>query len=141
MNGAVVLDSAVALKSLLPGPEQAPCRALLERVISADQELIAPSLWAYETTSALTKSTHFGHITKAHGAEILQRLAALQVRLVVPDPALCRSALDWTFRLRRAAAYDSFYLALAESTGCELWTADRKLARAAGLPWVRSVVD
>ncbi len=40
-------------------------------------------------------------------------------------------------RLNRAAAYDSFYLALAESLGCELWTADQRLHNAVDLPWVR----
>jgi predicted nucleic acid-binding protein len=39
--------------------------------------------------------------------------------------------------LNRAAAYDSFYLALAETLQCELWTADRRLRSAIDLPWVR----
>jgi predicted nucleic acid-binding protein len=46
-------------------------------------------------------------------------------------------AFDWTLRLRRVAAYDSFYLALAQRLGCELWTFDRRLANAAAAPWVR----
>ena len=29
------------------------------------------------------------------------------------------------------------YLALTESLGCELWTADRRLCNAVDLPWVR----
>jgi hypothetical protein len=41
--------------------------------------------------------------------------------------------------LDRAAAYDSFYLALTESLGRELWTADRHLCSAVALPWVRCV--
>jgi predicted nucleic acid-binding protein len=39
--------------------------------------------------------------------------------------------------LNRAAAYDSFCLALAEAMQCELWTADRRLVNAVNLPWVR----
>jgi len=139
MSGSVVLDATIALKAILPGADQAPCSTLLERLISSEQEILAPSLWAYETTSTLTKLVRFGSLTRAHAAEALQRLAALRVHLIVPDEALCSAALDWTFRLDRAAAYDSFYLALAESAGCDLWTADEKLVRAVDVPWVRSV--
>ena len=46
------------------------------------------------------------------------------------------SAFAWTRRLNRAAAYDSFYLALAEGLQCDLWTADRRLFNAVDLPWV-----
>ena len=51
-------------------------------------------------------------------------------------PAL---AYDWTLRLRRAAAYDSFYLALAETLGVDLWTTDRRLRTAVDLPWVQAL--
>ena len=44
-------------------------------------------------------------------------------------------------RLNRAAAYDSFYLALAETLGSELWTTDNHLYNAAAQPWVRLVSD
>jgi hypothetical protein len=37
----------------------------------------------------------------------------------------------------RAAAYDSSYLALAESLQCDLWTMDERLRNAVNLPWVR----
>ncbi len=50
-----------------------------------------------------------------------------------------RLAFDWTVRLNQAAAYDSFYLALAEALRCELWTADQHLYDAVGQPWVRWV--
>ena len=48
-----------------------------------------------------------------------------------------RLAFDWTVRLKRAAAYDSFYLALAETMECELWTAEKRLCNAVDQPWVR----
>ena len=58
----------------------------------------------------------------------------LQRPLLPPDPYLVRAAFDWTMRLERAAAYDSFYLALAETLGCPLWTADRHLHNAVEQP-------
>lgn len=39
------------------------------------------------------------------------------------------------------AACDCFYLALAETLGCELWTADETLRNAAGVPWVHCVTE
>jgi hypothetical protein len=42
-------------------------------------------------------------------------------------------------RLKRAAAYDSYYLALAESLNCDLWTTDSRLVNAVKLRWVRLV--
>ncbi|MFQ5613908.1 MAG: type II toxin-antitoxin system VapC family toxin [Anaerolineae bacterium] len=43
--------------------------------------------------------------------------------------------------MKRAAAYDSYYLALAETLGCELWTADRRLHNIVDLPWLHWVSD
>lgn len=41
----------------------------------------------------------------------------------------------------RPAAYDASYLALAEDSGCEFWTADGRLVKAEGgaLPWLSTV--
>lgn len=59
----------------------------------------------------------------------------------MPDEAQVALAFDWTRRLNRIAAYDSFYLALAESLQCDLWTADRRLQGAVGQPWLHCVGD
>jgi predicted nucleic acid-binding protein len=63
------------------------------------------------------------------------------VRLVVPDVGQNRQALEWTLRLKRASAYDSYYLALAEALKCDLWTFDRRLFNAVDLSWVRWAGD
>ena len=39
--------------------------------------------------------------------------------------------MDIASELRQGAVYDAYYLALAESLGCELWTADRRFHRVA----------
>ena len=41
----------------------------------------------------------------------------------------------------RPTAYDASYLALAESAGCELWTAGCRLVKAVAgaLPWLKTV--
>lgn len=40
-------------------------------------------------------------------------------------------ALELASQLNQGAAYDSHYLALAETLGCDLWTADQRLQRTA----------
>ena len=66
----------------------------------------------------------------------LETLARLGVQLVPPTPELDRLALRWAGRLGQTVAYDAHYLALAETLGCDFWTADRRLAEAAGVSWV-----
>ncbi len=134
-----VIDASVAVKAVLPNPMRENCVALLVRL--ADYEILAPALWAYEVTSALTRAVHQGDLTEAEGRRALARVNDLGVHLVTPDENQQRQAFDWTLRLKRAAAYDSFYLALAEGLGCELWTADRRLASAVSEPWLRWVEE
>ena len=50
------------------------------------------------------------------------------------------STLSWGKRLAQSKAYDSFYLALAERMGEDLWTGDRRLfnrAQQLGVGWVK----
>lgn len=63
------------------------------------------------------------------------------VTLESPGSALCERALVIADELKRAAAYDTQYAALAEREGCELWTADERFWNAAKTryPWVRWV--
>jgi predicted nucleic acid-binding protein len=77
--------------------------------------------------SAITKAIHFEQIIE-HGARgALEQIDTLGVRLFVPDNELSRIAFDWTLRLKRAAAYDSFYFALAQGFERDFWTADKRL--------------
>lgn len=99
--------------------------------------LYAPALWLYEVTSALCKMVHFQQLTVSEGQQLLILVHQLEIETVAPDENQTQRAFVWTGRLNRAAAYDSFYLALAETLGCDLWTADKRLFNAANRPWVR----
>ncbi|MFH1927834.1 MAG: type II toxin-antitoxin system VapC family toxin, partial [Chloroflexota bacterium] len=78
-------------------------------------------------------------ITSAEGQQALALAQRLDVQLFPPDEAQTTLAFDWTMRLKRAAAYDSFYLALAEALRSELWTADKRLSNAAGVSWTHLI--
>ena len=134
-----VIDANVVLKSILPNALQEECQALLVQL--STHKLHVPALWSYEVTSALTKAVHLEQVTQDEARKALQEIMALGVILIPPDEAQVQGAFDWTLRLNRAVAYDSYYLVLAESLSCDLWTADRKLVRTVELPWVRWVED
>ena len=137
MSKRLVVDANLSFRLLLPGREQEPLRSLVAQWLRDGYELYAPPLWLYEITSALCKVVRFGELTVEEGKRTLALAQALGVHLMPPDDDQARSAFDWTLRLNRSAAYDSFYLALAEAMQCELWTADRHLHNAVNQPWVR----
>lgn len=93
----------------------------------------------YEVTSTFTKSIHFGILTADEGRAGLSQAIALGVELVAPDEHQTELAVNWTLKLKRTSAYDSFYLALSETLEAEFWTTDERLYNAtkdARLPWL-----
>jgi predicted nucleic acid-binding protein len=124
-DGMVIIDASVAIKAILPNALQGYCRTLVQTFV--DVQPVAPTLWLYETASAIAKAIHFKQLTEQEGRRALDQIDALGVRLFVPDIELSRNAFDWTLRLKRASAYDSFYLALAQALECDFWTADKRL--------------
>ena len=141
-DGLVILDANVAIKAILPNPLQGHCRALVQTF--AEVQPIAPALWIYETTSAIAKAVHFEQLTVSEGRQALAQMDALGVRVFVPDIDQNRIAFDWTLRLKRTSAYDSFYLALAVEFECDFWTADKRLFNAlqdARLDWLRWIEE
>jgi predicted nucleic acid-binding protein len=137
MSRPLVVDASFAFRLILPGPQQDEYRSLVLEWLERGQRLVAPTLWVYEMTSALCEVVRFGGLTPEEGARALALALALDIELVPPDEDLVRSAFAWTQRLDRGAAYDSFYLALAERLDCPLWTADQRLCDAANEAWVR----
>lgn len=135
-NEQLVIDAGIGWRLFTLHPEQ----ALLTQQVSAQRmagvRLVAPTLWRYEVTGILTKALHFKQLTWAEVERAVQLCGDFEIDLIPPDPELATAALAWTVRLKRAAAYDSFYLALAQRLGCALWTVDHKLVRAAGVSWV-----
>jgi predicted nucleic acid-binding protein len=125
------------MRTILPGPRRDSFRSQMELWLKEGYALHAPTLWVYETTTALCKAVFFDLLAEDDVEESLSLLQDLAIELVAPDAEQTRRAFRWTRRLNRPAAYDSLYLAVAESLGCELWTADQRLRHAVDLPWVR----
>ncbi len=124
----VVIDASLAIKTILPNPEMAHCQLVLAQLQEA--QLVAPDLWAYEVTSTLAKAVFFKQITPDEGRAALQHVMRLDVQMVAPGESESKLAFEWTLRLKRASAYDSLYLSLAEELNADLWTADQRLINA-----------
>jgi predicted nucleic acid-binding protein len=137
MTSFLTIDASLTFKLTVPNMDQERYERLVTRWRHEGYQLCAPTLWAYEMTSALTKMNHYGQVSRVSCLGVLANAFRLGVELVAPSESLARRAFDWTIRLNRVAAYDSFYLAVAESLGCELWTADRRLRNAVDEDWVR----
>jgi predicted nucleic acid-binding protein len=102
-------------------------RARLELRHAAD--VVAPDLVDVETTAVLRKRWRAGTISDQRFAEAIDDLEALDVDRYATLPFMRRA-----YELRaNVTAYDAAYVALAEVLGCELLTADRRLAGAPGL--------
>lgn len=136
-----VIDASLAVKAVLPDPLRDSCRHILNNLFQDRFELLAPALWTYETTSAIAKAINLQMLTPEEGRRALGLLQGLGVRICAPDPAQTRDAFEWTLELKRSAAYDCFYLALARERECDFWTADRRLFNSVSFrhPWVRAV--
>ena len=137
MPSSVIVDASYTLRVLLPNGMQQRLVEQMDIWQENDVPLYAPTLWRYEVTSTLAKLVHFREITVETSDRVLDMAFALDISIIAPDETLCRHALGWTYRLKRASAYDCFYVALTELLRGEMWTADRKLFRAVGQDWMR----
>jgi predicted nucleic acid-binding protein len=91
----------------------------------------APTLLVYELTNVFHKYQRRGHLSPSTTRLVLE--AALELPIFLePHATLAAAALRISTALGLSAAYDAYYLALAEQFGAELWTADVRLNRRAG---------
>jgi predicted nucleic acid-binding protein len=100
----------------------------VRRELRAAGDPAAPDLVDVETMAVLRKRWVAGSMTDRRFAAAVEDLGALEVDRY---PAL--RFLRRVYELRaNVTACDAVYVALAEALGCELWTADRRLASAPG---------
>lgn len=117
----IVLDASAALSGLL---NAGPARASL-----AGEQVHAPHLIDSEVASGLRRHVATGHIVADHGWAALDAWRRLGLTRYATHGLLERV---WELR-SNLSAYDAGYVALAESLGCVLVTADARISRAPGL--------
>jgi predicted nucleic acid-binding protein len=92
------------------------------------EAVFGPDLLRIEVASVLRRHANTGHLTAAEADGAMADLLDLPVGIVPTTPLLGRA---WELRAN-LTIYDACYVALAESAGCPLLTADRRLANAPG---------
>jgi predicted nucleic acid-binding protein len=117
----IVLDASAAVSGLL---NAGPARDSL-----ADEQLHAPHLVDSEVASGLRRQVMSQRIAAEDGWAALDTWRRLGLTRYAIDGLLERV---WELR-ENLSAYDAGYVALAESLGCSLVTADARISRAAGL--------
>jgi predicted nucleic acid-binding protein len=99
-----------------------------ETDVSAEHELLAPTLLRSQTLSALHEAVHRGELPADVALERLSAIRALPIRLL-GDAVLRRRAWDLAERLGWAETYDAEYVALTQLQADALVTLDAALAR------------
>jgi predicted nucleic acid-binding protein len=112
-----VVDSSAALHLASEGIE-----------VSADHELLAPTLIRSQALSAMHEAVHRGELPAKVAQEHLARLNRMRIRLL-GDAVLRRTAWKYADELGWASTYDAEYVALTKLQGDALVTLDPALAK------------
>jgi predicted nucleic acid-binding protein len=120
----IVVDASVVANMLIYADDRGrKARVVLGR----DPEWTAPEHWKTEVFSAIRGLAIGRKISAESGVRAVTRLPLLAVDHVPVDTLLLRM---WELR-SAVSGYDAAYVALAETRGLTLVTADGRLARAA----------
>lgn len=144
MRNIVVVDTSVVLKWIIHESDSDKALALLTRWSNTGVEIHAPALLAYEATNSLYQKVRAGKYTLDAAKESLREVVFTELLLDFSQNAdLNIRAMELADRFGLQAAYDPHFLALAESKGCKLWTADMRIWRVVRreLSWVRWIGD
>ena len=136
----VCVDASVAVKWVLPEEHSREALSFYEDAAASQTEVIAPPHLPVEVANAVWRKVARELITFEEALEALSTFGRFRVGLMIP-PDLLVEAVRLAQDAKRPTVYDTTYVALAQLTGCELWTADLTLinALAGRAPWVRSI--
>lgn len=130
MNGFVVVDASLAIKWLVNEVHTEKAFALAHSWARSGVKPVAPYLLLVEVANALYRRIIRQEISLEAATRLLDSLIYAGIELREPT-GLHRMAIALAAQLQQDAVYDAHYLALAETLGCELWTADERFYRAA----------
>jgi predicted nucleic acid-binding protein len=123
-----ILDSNVALKTLLPEQDSADAIRLIADFKNGVHELLAPDVFPIEIGHALTRAERQRRIAPPDGWRFWQAIMTDAPDFQASLPLMQR-AFELSSKMR-IGLYDCLYVALAEEQGCELVTGDGRLIQA-----------
>jgi len=144
-----ILDANVGLKWVLPEADSDKALQLRAEFQAGAHDFLAPDVFPVEVAHALTRAEGKGDIPVGDADVHLLIILSTAPR-IHPSLAMLRRAVSLASAYR-CGVYDCLYVALAESEGCELVTADDKLVKNLGthfsciislaaFPWLGSTV-
>jgi predicted nucleic acid-binding protein len=138
VNSQVCVDANLIIWSLVPYPLSNVVETLFEKWQQSETTLIAPALLAFEVTASLRRLVYLKEIKPEAGERAFTGFLRTKIRFSYRQ-AIYPLAWELAKEFNRPRAYDTAYLALAQLSQCEFWTADEKLYNAvqAKLPWVK----
>jgi len=131
MPNLVCLDASFVVRMLESDTPDAPALRWWRRGHTQGWVFVAPILLPFEVTNALYRYVRHDLATLEIAQALIAQMLNLGIRLYA-DPGLHQEALTLAHDLNLSVAYDAHYLVLARRLGGELWTADHRLAHAAG---------
>lgn len=122
-----VLDASVALKWVLTELDSPRALKLRDETRRRTHRLLAPDTFPVEVAHALTRAERRGILTSPQASILLADILSTAPYLHPCLPLLPR-AVELSSQAR-IGVYDCLYVALAEREGCEVVTADDRLAK------------
>ncbi len=143
MKESVVIDANIALKWVLTESDSNTARALLANWKKTKTIIYVPTLLTYEVTNILYREVRAGGITLETAEDGINLIFRTVSPVFSRNAALNLRALALAKQFALSAAYDTHYLALAESKECPLWTADARMWRVVKdqFDWVHWIGD
>ena len=138
----ICVDASVAAKWLFEEEHSAQADMLLDEALKQQQPIVAPALLPSEIANIIRQRLRQGRLNLTEARTLLAQFLAIPISLQAPEMLYDR-ALVLADQHNLPAVYDAHYVAVAETLGATLWTADRRLLRAVGgaLPFVRCIAD
>lgn len=123
-----VLDSSVALKTVLDENDSEKAKRLIDEYRRGIHELLAPEIFPAEVGHALARAERKGIVPLGNGLGLYVNVLSDCPRILSTTPLLPQ-AFALASQLR-VSFYDCLYVLLAEQEHCEFITADSKLIAA-----------
>ena len=126
-SNSVCVDASLAV-AWLSWEEYTPiANALRQEWREKGVQMVGPSLFHAEVTSAIRQRVYFKRILPEEGEEAFSIYLDIPIR-IIDKQKVYRKAWELAREFNLPVCYDMQYLAVAELEDCELWTADRRLA-------------
>ena len=138
----IVIDTSVVLKWYLVDEEHGQkALGILDKYVSNELDILAPSLLEYEVINGLIIAKKRGRITEKKILTAIDGFISLEIKLI--NLSLFYPQVIHYSDIYSRSAYDASYLALADDERISLVTADKGLYTAVkkDLKWVEWLGD